>query len=287
MDIQKLVRYYPGTMIKQTPFHPDKHMLYFYERPYYVGIPSLSLSAAERQLLGTLLNQEKPPVYSEKARCWYDLLIEGKSMLQTGSCKIMRVIQFHLTKAMKTSDQEEWCAALEAFFEPGAQFIYLSSHEGLIIEEDRFIEEESLGAIANTLQNDFLVKTYFQIGLRYPLSPQIRNAYLEEKKLFDQRLIHGGSREVTTVEHGFLEFLKPLVGRWAVLDAVRNRMEEDKSWAPIVRAIWDNQGNLSMAAKHLFMHRNTLLNRIDKFYEMTGISLKRMDGLTIAYLSTL
>ncbi|WP_010632617.1 helix-turn-helix domain-containing protein [Sporolactobacillus vineae] len=287
MDIQKLVQHYPGTVMKREPFHPDRHMFYFYERPYYIGIPSRSLSESERRLLSLLLDQETPPVYSERARCWYGLLIEGKPLSQPDPGKRISIIQFHLTKRLEQSDLKEWRAALEAFFGVQTDFIYLSEHDGLIVEQDQFIEEASLKAIANTLRNDFSVKTCFQIGLRYPLSPQLRAAYLEEKKLFDQRMDQAESREVTTVEHAFFDFLKPLAGKWVVLNELSDLISAEKSWRPIIRAIWENQGNLSMAAKHLFMHRNTLLNRIDKFYEITGISLKRMDGLTMAYLSTL
>lgn len=287
VDIEKLVQHYPGTVMKRTPFHPDRQMVYFYERPYYIGIPSGSLSASERQLLSLLLDQETPPVYSEKARCWYELLVEGKPVPRTVSCKRISIIQFRLTKNLAAADLEEWRAALEVFFGTDTDFIYLSRHDGLIVEQETFIEEASLKAIANTLRNDFSVKTCFQIGLRYPPSPQTRAAYLEEKKLFDRRLAQAEPREVTTVEHAFFEFLKPLANEWVVLNELRTLITEQKNWRPVIRAIWTEQGNLSMAAKHLFMHRNTLLNRIDKFYELTGISLKHMDGLTIAYLSTL
>jgi hypothetical protein len=287
MDIQKLIHHFPGARIKQTPFHPDRQMFYFYARPYYIGIPSRSLSESEQQLLSVLLDPETPPVYSERGRYWYNLLIEGKPLPQTDSCQRISMIWFHLMKGLEISDLKEWRTALEAFFGVQTDFLYLSGHDGLIVEQDQFIEEASLKAIANTLRNDFSVKTCFQIGLRYPLSPQIRSACREEKKLFDQRMDQAGPREVTTVEHAFFDFLKPLAGKWVVLNELRELIRAENSWRPIVRAIWENQGNLSMAAKHLFMHRNTLLNRIDKFYEMTGISLKRMDGLTIAYLSTL
>lgn len=287
MDIQKLVQHFPGTVLKRVPFYPDRHMFYFYERPYYIGIPSGSLTASERHLLSLLLDQETPPVFSERARYWYDLLIEGKPVPRADSCKRISMIQFHLTKDLEASNLEEWRTALEAFFGTETDFIYLSRQDGLIVEQNRFIEEAALKAIANTLRNDFSIKTCFQIGLRYPPLLRIRSAYQEEKKLFDQRLNQADPREVTTVEHVFFEFLKPFAGKWVVLNELRDLITEEKSWRPMIRAIWENQGNLSMAAKHLFMHRNTLLNRIDKFYEMTGISLKRMDGLTIAYLSTL
>ncbi|NRE28611.1 Fis family transcriptional regulator, partial [Enterococcus faecalis] len=49
-------------------------------------------------------------------------------------------------------------------------------------------------------------------------------------------------------------------------------------------ALWKNQGNISSTAKDLFMHRNTLHYRLEKFFEQTGLSLKKMDDLIFCYL---
>ncbi|WP_227869161.1 helix-turn-helix domain-containing protein [Tetragenococcus halophilus] len=44
------------------------------------------------------------------------------------------------------------------------------------------------------------------------------------------------------------------------------------------------QGNISSAAKELFMHRNTLQYKVDKFQEQTKTNLKKMDDLFLCYL---
>ena len=43
----------------------------------------------------------------------------------------------------------------------------------------------------------------------------------------------------------------------------------------IIIELWKNFGNISSAAKQLFMHRNTLQYRIEKFDEQTGFNLKK------------
>lgn len=287
MKVKQLMINYPGTIVEKAPFQPDEHMLYFYEDPYYIGVPSEALSDRERFMLKTLMNQEMPPDFSEKAQFWYDILIQAAPVKNPELERKIRMIQFQITGIISRNDLMEWRQALEAFFGTSACFVYLSSQRGLVIEEQMTITEDTLQAIANTLENDFSVKTHFQIGLRYPLSALIRDAYLEESRLFRQHVTGSDAKEVTSVENGFFSLLRPLMSEWAILGEVRTMIAEDTSWISIIRTIWENQGNISMAAKHLFMHRNTLQYRIDKFYEMTGISLKKMDGLTIAYLSTL
>jgi DNA-binding PucR family transcriptional regulator len=42
--------------------------------------------------------------------------------------------------------------------------------------------------------------------------------------------------------------------------------------------------NTSEAAKALYLHRNTLINRLDKFYRVTGFDLKKFEDAAIIYL---
>lgn len=53
----------------------------------------------------------------------------------------------------------------------------------------------------------------------------------------------------------------------------------------IVGALWEEKGVQTKAAKRLFLHRNTLQHRLDKFEEMTGLDLKRMNDLALTYLA--
>ena len=58
--------------------------------------------------------------------------------------------------------------------------------------------------------------------------------------------------------------------------------EEDLS--EIITNLWKNQGNVSSTAKDLFMHRNTLQYKLDKFQQVTHCNLKNMDDLFLCYL---
>ena len=50
-------------------------------------------------------------------------------------------------------------------------------------------------------------------------------------------------------------------------------------------AMWQNLGNISKAANDLYVHRNTLQYRIDRFFQETGVNLKTMDDLLLSYLA--
>ena len=44
----------------------------------------------------------------------------------------------------------------------------------------------------------------------------------------------------------------------------------------LIEALWDAHGNVSKASQKLFLHRNTLQYRIDRFAEQTGLNVKDM-----------
>lgn len=68
------------------------------------------------------------------------------------------------------------------------------------------------------------------------------------------------------------------------MQVFKKKLSLDEDMALIISALWKHQGNISSTAKELFMHRNTLQYRIDKFYDQTNLSLKNMDDLVLAYL---
>ena len=52
----------------------------------------------------------------------------------------------------------------------------------------------------------------------------------------------------------------------------------------LIEALWDAHGNVSKASQKLFLHRNTLQYRIDRFAEQTGLNVKDMNDLTLGHL---
>ena len=52
----------------------------------------------------------------------------------------------------------------------------------------------------------------------------------------------------------------------------------------VIHALWKNQANVSSTAKDLFMHRNTLLYKMEKFQQRFDLNLKELNDLLMVYL---
>lgn len=66
---------------------------------------------------------------------------------------------------------------------------------------------------------------------------------------------------------------------------VFGKFNHDLIMLETVQTFLENNQNVGLAAKALYVHRNTLTQRLDKFYQFTGFDLRRfMDGFIIYHL---
>lgn len=146
---------------------------------------------------------------------------------------------------------------------------------------------EQLKDIRHVLEFDFGCQLTFMIGQIWSKQDKEHWGELLEKEeeVFQYYLRTSRKQRVLTLSdllywlaseshELFLYFLDYYQGLMAQLG-----MDE------IVDALWEEKGVQTKAAKRLFLHRNTLQHRLDKFEEMTGLDLKRMNDLALTYLA--
>jgi DNA-binding PucR family transcriptional regulator len=67
-----------------------------------------------------------------------------------------------------------------------------------------------------------------------------------------------------------------------MLITIQKNLQENKEDQELVKALYSTQGNQSQAAKNLYVHRNTLLNKIKKYEQKYGLQLVGSD-LVLAF----
>ena len=64
-----------------------------------------------------------------------------------------------------------------------------------------------------------------------------------------------------------------------------SKFNNDSLMIETIKTFLENNQNVGLSAKALYVHRNTLTQRLDKFYQATGFNLKLfMDGFIIYHL---
>ena len=72
------------------------------------------------------------------------------------------------------------------------------------------------------------------------------------------------------------------------LPAIKHKMlqaiDDSKDIRPIIMTMWQEQGNLSKTEQNLYIHRNSLHYKIEKFRLFSGLNLKNLNDLAFSYL---
>ena len=145
--------------------------------------------------------------------------------------------------------------------------------------------------MAETLESDFYVKLSFFIGKFHPFSDQLRSKYLQEKESFSFGIANLVTcLKIFTFERVFPAYLAhhlPAELKHLVTQVIFGVFNEDTDMYSTIKVFLENNLNASLTAKKLYIHRNTLQYRIDKFIDKSGIQLKDFYGAFTVFLACL
>jgi hypothetical protein len=294
--LKKLQTLFPASITAQTP--PDTEAGDYYwlkdeaEPALWLGISKDDITAEQLAVLRTLFNivdSETPSHVGESSKKWRDFL-SGKKDAPLLPENGVRIIQYHL----KGSDgvQRELEEALMEFFHEALAFIPFDQHYGIIIEEgaDTGYQEDDFHSIAATLENDFFIKTTFYIGKVRQEPETIRSSFQLEQELFFKAQALLFTDRVFTFEKVFPSLVAAQLPKEAgtlLKQDMVGIFQEDRELLETMKIFLEHNSNMSMAAKKLYIHRNTLQYRLEKFTEKTGISLKSFNSAVTVYVACL
>lgn len=293
--LKKLVSLYKNSILfSKRPDQPSEQFYYFLSEAEneWIGIPKTDVSEKELRLLTALYSLEsfQVPRTSTTEKAWYDFLFSHAPVPPTHTETFIRLIQFHING--NDVNQVEIESALKGFFTDNCLIIWENGSRGMVIEEKKQISlsEEELIAMAETLASDFYIKISFFVGKLHHLSDQLRAKFLLEREYFSFAMTKLNNPAIFTFERVFPAYLA-----YHLPDELNKRgsqeivavFHDDPELFSTIKVFLENNLNASMTAKKLYIHRNTLQYRIDKFTEKTGIGLKDFYGAFTVFFACL
>jgi hypothetical protein len=302
--LTKLLTLFPNAVVfqdKPSQALSQSHLAFFYEQAHnqWIGIPKTDLSERELELLKTIYEYYEP--YSNRMEStpltpqelvWYDFLFLNGMPPTDGTGANIRMIQFHLND--KQVETQEFESALRGFFSDDVLIIWENTHNGIVIEKSQrksiSLTEKEFISLVQTLESDFFLKVTFYYGKQYLFNNHIPAIFQEEKEffIFAQNLL--GTGTVFSFERVF-----PFFAAHYIPDQVKQKLsktfvdvfQEDSEMFATIKSFLENNLNASLTAKKLYVHRNTLQYRIDKFTDKTGIQLKDFYSAFTVFLACL
>ncbi|MGE6377562.1 PucR family transcriptional regulator [Peribacillus muralis] len=254
-----------------------------------LGIPRFEISAEEIRILELLfpssLNQTNLITFTDTS--WNTFLTKPNAPLPLTSWENVRFIHFKLThNDFSHADFED---AFLAFVPSDAALIWEDDMDGILIETNKAeaLSNKELLAISSTLESDFYVKTRMFTGRFHHVSQELHHHKTQEKKCFDLARAELPDLKVTDladiVPHLLLKHQSNTNIEWYI-NQVLGRTRQDTELIKTIKTYIECNSNATLAAKRLYIHRNSLQYRIDKFTERTGLDIRNFRHALTAYL---
>ena len=291
--IDSLKTIYPNSLHKPTTrpnrdeyfhFHTDEDSLY---------IPLSELDAAQLQLL-TIFSHNSvnasantfPTDHLEES--WYQFLIDKQANMPAG-IEYIRLLQFDYYKRPEAFDYPLWRETLASAIEAIVTVIQLHERRVLVILDANKLENDlmtQITGLVSTLDADFELSTRGMLGQIHAVSQALPTLYDNEQSLFDKALQSEVFNGVQFLSDSLLTYIgHQATQQQPVLANLRQQILTNSEYETTIRTLFEHRGNLTQAADTLFVHRNTLSYRMNKFTKETGFNLQHLPDLIICYLA--
>ncbi|WP_409294831.1 PucR family transcriptional regulator [Peribacillus sp. SCS-26] len=290
--INKLKIKYPGLIIHKaaSPFYEDYH--YFTtSSDICFGIPKDSAAGGELELLRMMFTALDPGDDSFQllsgAEQWERFLTGSSRHLPQATWKTVRFIFF--TVLSKNSERTAAEEAFHTLFDSGSVIIWSSDKNGVLIEPmtTDTLGKGDLEPVLAALESDFYIQFRLFIGSFYPLDSSLREQFELEKQCFSigEKYVPGYRLQGLANTFPFLLASGLVQDKkdWFIERLLGDVIKDDEL-IETVKTYIECSSNASLAAKKLFMHRNSLQYRIDKFIERTGLDIRSFQDALAAYL---
>lgn len=279
---------FPDAIVQELPYYNNDFFCYYDESSkQYFAIPKTSITDREKLLLDSMYPLiETTPDYLNQSRlqkAWFDFLIKNGSIPSFNGR--IRFIYFRLNELQSHYDFME---AVHSFFSDQTIFIWIDQKTGVIIENETvdIVNANDLYSFYDAILSDFYIKVDFYIGRFFDSSPNLRNQFLREQYYFKISMSVYPQNHVFNFINAFP--LVMMTTEWNQLTSILHQeyqeiFQHDSELINIIKTYLENNSNTSLTAKKLYMHRNSLQYKIDKFIEQTSIDIKSFHGAISIY----
>lgn len=254
------------------------------------GIKQSAITDSEVQLLQSMFDRyenEAVIQYTPKQLRWKKILSGETNMNEQGFYRFI-----HFFSKQPIMDYTSFSEAVSGLFpEEAVLLLNEGNKSGVIIETSKQeFNETPYEALKDTLSTDFYMDLSIYIGLFQSDLAVAKEIYDCEKNDFISIQGYLQPKAVYNIADllplmllqnaspGTKKTLTGLLAEW---------MEEDKETLNTIKVFVECNMNISLAAKKLYIHRNSLQYRVDKFFDRTGIDVKQFKNALSVYMAIL
>lgn len=246
---------------------------------YY--LPLANLSEREKALLALKNDGILDDKVTENP--WYRYLVQDDLSLAQ-DYKSLQIIYIDHKEALPEELFDFFTTLLPNLLAP---VVISKTRTLLILNQEELIEaEELMNDVLPTLESDFGIKLTIFFGNVWCKfqADDLPAFYREESRLFaNMRHYRGNERTISFSQMLLLAYAHQL-DLPAIKHKILQAIDDSKDIRAIIMTMWQEQGNLAKTAQSLYIHRNSLHYKLEKFRLFSGLNLKNLNDLAFSYL---
>lgn len=286
---KKLKKYFPSLQSYETiPSELDSDFTWFMaENGRIVGIDTEELTDKDEALLTMFLEpfDDVFPQITEEEKKWRKFVQTKEDHMDVDMQVDFRFIYFRIPSELLTP--LSFKSALNQLFQKETIILWESKTDGVIVDmkQDELKEFISFNEIIDILISDLYSKVRFFVGPYLSSLEQVKNYYDRIIEQADVALSYSENNVVSYLEaipYFIIEQIQPEL-KEELLNVTLKEFQDDGEFIRMVEVLLKNDLNISVAAKKLYLHRNSLLYRVEKFAEKTGLDIRKFHDALIVY----
>ncbi|MGT2959995.1 helix-turn-helix domain-containing protein [Streptococcus caballi] len=247
----------------------------------YVYLPKTSLSKREQLLLG--LFSKSLVGEPQTVDVWQTYFLQKQGEIpQSFECVQMLYIEHRQPLSQELKDFfTSLLVNLEALVDLSP------TRTLLLLNQETFFDVETLVQdILPTIESDFgmTLTVFFGNSWTKFKGDELRLYFDNENSLFSDFIHYKADKNLISFSQAVLWGGIHGSNLSAIKSKILQDINESKDVRDIIVTMWEEHGNLVQTAQKLFIHRNSLQYKLDKFASLSGLNLKKLDDLAFCYL---
>lgn len=284
--LQSILQLFPQAIIdpEHSLIKSNYHFLTIEHRT--LAIPKNQITENELILLNLMSEQSDKKIPFKKSH--WQLFLDKESNNTPIITGDLQVVHFNFKKLVTTVDTDLWFHTLVESIDSALEWFPINAQRFSVlfkIKPNTELDLEQLLGIITSLNSDFETDAQAIIGFQHALSSTLPSKYQEELELVNQSFqleFVGTLSPLTPVL--LRQIGKKTIQEMPLLAPLKQLITSSSEYSSLIEALVANQGNLSQTADKLFIHRNTLTYRLQKFHKESGLQLQYLPDLMICFL---
>ena len=281
MIAKELLDWFPDGKILDQPVYKEGYLSLPLSNYQWLLLEEASLSEREKQLVALLTKQEQ----TISLNPWYSYLIEGKGQAPQ-NFKKLQLVYCHLSY-FQQENLTSWLEMMGTLF-PNCQTVLQVGAQDYIfvLQQDKYTSVRSI--LTDTLEAveyDFGVRLSIMLGQVWSQTgyQALSDLIKAERDLFKNWWRQGHQGFHTFSQLYLWSMGERIVDLRVIKEYLHQMIVDQDQIQEIILSLWENSAVLTKTAQQLYLHRNSLQYKIDKWEELTGLQLKELTDLTLCY----